>query len=376
MRSLLCITLVCWIAVVSSSTIRQTPLYEDFSTGGLSPSVWKIGKKVWGGYADQAKTIPSSGGVVPENVKVVKRNKAAASGSKYYLRLEAHGNKYQGNVYGIDFEGERRTDEEGKKRVGAVIATQDYFASGAYEVRAKLTRYAPDQHHGGGVCNAFWTFSYQSFPQGDPQWKDTPESHGGDYVKNHEIDIEIPGGRKISFNYSLLTYWQGVNGDSRGKKPYGLYQGQQHGYDEFISIQKDNGKDLRRSSLTGPDGRTGWHVFRFEWHTVNGTRHIRYVFDGVEVHDSKNDDKLKGPLGTGTTGDFYVPFVGSRFWLGVWFPYSFQNHWTGEPEFDVDAMLVDYVKIEPYNEAGDVVPHETGAERGWAATSEYPKRPQ
>lgn len=57
----------------------------------------------------------------------------------------------------------RRTDAEGKKRVGAVIVTNNYFASARYEVRAKLTRYPENQDWGGGVVNGFWTFHSEIF---------------------------------------------------------------------------------------------------------------------------------------------------------------------------------------------------------------------
>ncbi len=57
---------------------------------------------------------------------------------------------YVGDVYGVRREGERRDDEEGKKRVGAAIVTQDFFGSSRVEMRAKLTRFQTGTDSGGG----------------------------------------------------------------------------------------------------------------------------------------------------------------------------------------------------------------------------------
>jgi len=278
---------------------------------------------------------------------------------------------------GIDYDGERTT----KQRVGAMIATSEYIGSGAYEVRAKLTRYSPGNAIGGGVCNSFYTFNYQSIKQGERGWKDTPESRGTDYAINHEIDIEIPGNtmgdnRVISFNSALYTYWRGINGNGYGKKPYALWNGTSNGYDEYLSNNYKVGSDLRQSPSVGPDGQNGWRTYKFEWHTAQNKSSVQYYIDGKLTFDSRNDAPLKGPLGSGTTGDFYVPFVASRFTIAAWFPYANGNHWAGEPEFDTDAMLIDYIKIVPYNEKGDGKPRETTPDKGWSSLEEYPKAPK
>src|SRR5690606_13413906 len=95
----------------------------------------------------------------------------------------AHGDLYEGPVMGINKDGSIRTDG---KRVGAAIATAYYFGSGRYEVRMKVP---PEL----GVCTAIWTFHYQEFYPGDPQYREKPVGGKDYYAINHEIDMEFPG---------------------------------------------------------------------------------------------------------------------------------------------------------------------------------------
>ncbi|PRP86772.1 hypothetical protein PROFUN_02921 [Planoprotostelium fungivorum] len=392
--------------------IDRQPLYEDFSSGKLDPSLWKVGESYTCHH-------PGSGGVVPDNVMIVNRalrgsdsritSTTSAYNSSYYLRLEVHGNNYTGDVMGVFPNGSRRADVNGNKRVGAMITTNNYYASGSYQVRAKLTRFADPVSGGGGVVNAFWTFHYEEYGATDPNFKCMPvgcwyrRAMNADtyYARNHEIDIEIPGhnnpnGDGISFSKSLFNYWQGENGDSTGRAPYCLWNGTQwqpgtlcncvddasvEGWDQYKSNSIQHSRDLRYGGEVGPDGEDGWHVFRIDWHTANSS--VMYWVDGVLLHNSTSDGLMKGPDNTSaTTGFAYVPFIAGRFTIGAWFPYgnnplrpTIPVHWAGEPLFDMDALLIDWVKITPYNETGEWTPRETYPDTGYAALNEYPITP-
>ena len=69
-----------------------------------------------------------------------------------------------------------------------------------------------------GVCSAFWTFHYQEFYPGDPQYVEKPVGGQDWYAINHEIDIEFPGRpgaapTDISFERFLANTWVGENDD-------------------------------------------------------------------------------------------------------------------------------------------------------------------
>ena len=134
--------------------------FDDFSGDALDTGKWLVAEKMWGGW---------NGGVVPENVSV-------SSGT---LKLEGHGNLYTGDVQGCN------KNLPGGIRTGAAIATRDYYASGCYEVVAKV---APVF----GACSAIWTFEYEEYDKDSEEYKNYPDQTGKLAIVNHEIDIELP----------------------------------------------------------------------------------------------------------------------------------------------------------------------------------------
>ena len=281
--------------------------YDDFSSGEVDTNRWFAANKNWGGK-DKATGQDYNGGVVPENLYV----------RDGLLHCEAHGNWYEGEILGIAKNGSARSDG---KRVGACAVTKDYFASGSYEIRAKV---APSS----GVCCTMWTFEYEELNPGEEGFK----GHEDYYVVNHEIDIEMPGRpagphENISYEYALCNTWVG-----EWDEEYTT------GYTKLATRQDDG----------------NFHTYRFDWHTggtdpVTGTnipKRVDFYFDGVLTR-------------TNTT---HIPTKAGRLWVGAWFP----NGWAGSPEFDTDVFTIDYVKITPFNEPGDQPAHETYGADGLA----------
>ena len=168
-----------------ASAYSNEPFFDTFEGEKLSDA-WLVAHKQWGGSA--------AGSVVADNVRMVDGK----------LVLTAHGDLYDGPVRGINKDLSQRPDG---KRTGAAIATNLYYASGSYEIRMKV---APTL----GVCSAIWTFHYQEYYPGDPEY----DGGGEYYAINHEIDIELPGRKgaaheDISFDRALLNTWRGENDD-------------------------------------------------------------------------------------------------------------------------------------------------------------------
>ncbi|MFD2115347.1 glycoside hydrolase family 16 protein [Paenibacillus yanchengensis] len=297
-------------------TIPEDGFFDDFSTPSLDPGNWMIAKKNWGGQL--SKTTSFNGGVVPQNVKLRNNN----------LVLEAHGNYYNGPVMGMNKNGSLRTDG---KRVGAAIATTNYYASGKYEVRMKI---APDP----GVASALWTFHYEELYPADPGFicKEVGcEGDDGYYAINHEIDIEFPGRpgpahEDFSFSKALLNTWVGENED------------------EYTT---------NYTSLAAPQNDGQFHTYRFDWHTGDADETARVEF--------YIDDELVNTTYT------HIPTRASRFWIGAWFPRS----WAGKANFNTSQLEVDWVKITPFHEAGDESVMESifPGSYDFAEYAEYPK---
>lgn len=209
-------------------------------------------------------------------------------------RFHAHGDHYEGPVRGLN--GDRSPRPNGK-RTGAALYSREAFASGRYEVRMKV---APEL----GVCSALWTYHYEDRQPGPGE-----EPH----ALNHEIDIELPGRPgpgidDISFSRALMVTWIGL------------------AEDEHTTVY---------AYLGAPQNDGQFHTYRFDWHT--GGRNIEprvefYVDDGL--------------IATTRT---HVPTHAGHFWIGAWFP----REWAGTPDFTSTEMVVDWVRITPFGEAGD-----------------------
>ena len=139
-----------------------------------------------------------------------------------------------------------------------------------------------------GVCNAIWTYYY---------------GRGGE--DNHEIDIELPGhktpgGGEIGYDRVLNTNW--------------------------LSERRSTSKGIITET---PANDGDWHIYRFDWHTAPTPR-IDYYVDGVLTHSETN----------------LVPSYKGLFWIGAWLP----RNWCGQPDFEVDYMMVDWFAFTPFNQ--------------------------
>lgn len=280
--------------------------FDDFSGNALDTGKWLVAEKMWGGW---------NGGVVPENVSV-------SSGT---LKLEGHGNLYTGDVQGCN------KNLPGGIRTGAAIATRDYYASGCYEVVAKV---APVL----GACSAIWTFEYEEYDKDSEEYKNYPDQTGKLAIVNHEIDIELP---TANADFDTPTF--------RAAR-FNTYEMENRSKSHFQTLPE-----------AVDDGQ--WHTYRFDWHTGDANEQARVDFyvDGQLLYTSYE----------------HIPTHASRLWLGIWFPASKDSDgdgfgdtgWTGTADFDTAVFEIDSVRITPYCEAGDTVGNETYPKDGWAADS-------
>lgn len=279
------------------SAAAEDVFFDDFSGGSLDTGKWLIAEKNWGGtVTENGVTVDYNGGVRAENVALSNEN----------LVLTGCGNRYEGDVRGINRDGSLRADG---KRCGAAIATKEYFASGSYEIRAKI---APEL----GCCSAMWTFEYEE-----------DDADGALRITNHEIDIEFPGrdaADDLSLRHALCTTW----------------------------VTEEDYKT--KSVLCGDQTDGAFHTYRFDWHTGSDTEtpRVEFYFDGVLTH----------------TAYEHIPTNAGRFWLGLWFP----KGWAGTPDFEKAVFEIDYAKITPFHEAGDTPQNETYPNDGWATVPVTP----
>lgn len=290
-------TMVLCTPVYASNNVSDI-FYDDFNGNTLDTNKWLIADKSWGG---------NNGGVVPENVSV----------SNGTLKLEGHGNNYKGNVAGHN--------QPTGIRTGAAIATRNYYASGSYEIVAKV---APEL----GACSAMWTFEYEEYYPGDPEYEASGKT-GQYYAVNHEIDIELPTANK---NHSTPSFEAA----------------------RFNTFIEENGYSMKEDlPYAVNDGK--YHTYRFDWHTED--KHVDYYVDDYYMCTSRTQ----------------VPTNAGRFWVGLWFPTSIdadhdgicETGWTGTADFDTTVFEIDSVKITPFHESGDTPQKESFPYDGWAIDS-------
>lgn len=318
--------------------------FDDFSSGRLDPHRWLVSGKSWGG---------DNGGVSPLNVQLV--HDVDDGEEIIALRLGANGDFYEGPI-----------ENAGRKtRVGAAIATRDYYASGRYEVRARI---APEQ----GVCTAFWPFHYIDYqPAQDAYW------HEPNPRRNTEIDWEFPtdlhGNEAEAAEYGIdpdAFSFTNARSNSWGGQFGG--EGGEHKGRKVILDESGEVIDLAVDALYGE-----YHTFTIEWHSGadNGKETIERLAGSIGSVRWYIDGILIDELDDVAFGQGNVPFRGARFWLGTWFPaagYGDATGWTGDPLFETTEAHIAWVRITPFNEPRDTWVSETVPNLAWAVPAAYP----
>jgi hypothetical protein len=310
-----------WSPISSSKPTAQPGFTEDFTgtTGTpLNTSRWLVSQKQWGG-ANQ--------GVVPENLEL----------QCGLMRFHGHGSAYAGSVVG----------EDGitKTLAGSAIATKEYYASGQYDVVAKL---AP-----GGIVSAFWPYHYIEdatygfdFPNG---WAT---------IQNTEIDWEFPSNIRCNgtisttpaiFDANCNTYGSKCDGTNIASSP-APYDPYSTGYSYRKNI----------SAVTGADAAAAYHIYTIKWHSGGGgvTPSVEWLIDGISIQKE--------------TRPHYVPYRAARFWIGVWYG---KACWSGAQNHSDIFMDVKSVTVTPYNEVNDRYESESDPFVGYAPLPFYPLYP-
>ncbi len=279
------------IRILNNVKFDEDNLFFDDFTNGVDYDNWIIGSGAWGN---------GNGGVVPDNVFYTDDG---------VLLLRGNGLHYtKGEVKGLGMLKDGRN-------TGAALISKFLTGPGRYEIKMKpLGRL--------GACTAFWTYNNITDP------------NGGENL-NHEIDIEMPGGKNdgiISFKNVLNT--------------------------NYITESFSTSKDVNYESITSDaiyfnDGN--FHTFGFDWYTNPGL--IVYFCDGIVT----------------AVSDVFIPDLLSRLWLGVWFPNN--AGFVGESLFETDYMQVDWVKYLPFDESQPFTEQDASISVNAALEREYPSSP-
>ena len=343
------VVLVLLAVVAASSLPAQVPpipvgarlaLSEDWSSGKVEGSRWYVPRRKWGA---------GNNGVSPENVRVARDPLLG----RPVLVCQANGDLYDGPVVGA---GGR------KARVGGMVVSRDFLASGRFEVEFRIG--SATAHPGGpsdparpaGCVPAVWTYGYRMVKaSGSPERFDPSNP------------LYNPQMRKWG---DANEYWSEIDFPefgSKGEFDQGLYN-------TFLQNKHQSRSFDVRPAI---DGR--WHTLVTEWRTglvplpgvkdrqVVAAEGFHWVADAAVPFNAYLGNPLRrlGPdayaVCAGLRATHYldgrkvgenptfVPSMAAQLTLGVWLP-----EWAGPAAWAVSEARFGRIRVWQYGDPGDV----------------------
>ncbi|MCB1131167.1 MAG: glycoside hydrolase family 16 protein [Verrucomicrobiae bacterium] len=319
-------------------------LEEDWSEGRIDPARWYLPRKKWG---------QGNHGVSPENVRI--EREMIAGKERHILVCQANGDLYDGPVIG--YEG-RRT------RVGGIVVTRGFFASGRYEVVMKIGGVEPrdggpaDPMRPKGAVPAVWTYGYRyvtvtkegmdSFHAGEPLYNPHLKAYGVG-ANEYWSELDFPEfGKGGDFDKALYNTFLQNKHQPRTFEVKPMIDGRYHtlttewrtklvpieGVSDSQVVEKDGYHWVHDRAvpfdqyLGNPLKRLGKD--RYAVHA--GDRAVHYL-DGVKVAENPT----------------FVPSMAAQLNLGVWLP-----GWGGPAPWKQSTVSFGPVRIWQYFDPGDV----------------------
>ncbi len=315
---------------------------EYWSGNGIDSDRWYVPRKMWG---------QGNNGVTPQNVRIETDDVWGLE--RPVLVCQANGDLYDGQVTGYG---------GAKPRVGGIVVTRDFHASGRYEVAMKIGRATAlaggpaDPTRPVGAVPAVWTYGYRyvsvssdfdSFHPEQPLYNPLMKVYGN--ANEYWSELDFP-----EF---------GANGDF----DIGLYN-------TFLQ-NKHQGSSFNVTPMI--DGE--YHILTTEWRTglvqiagvtdaqVIESGGYHWIQDKAISYNLYYGNPLKR-LGTnqyavcmGTRADHYidgrkvgenltfVPSMAAQLTFGVWLP-----GWGGVAPWKQSTVSFGPVRIWQYHDPGDV----------------------
>lgn len=314
--------------------------FEEDWSAGIKPDRWYALRKKWG---------DGNHGVVPENVRIVRDD------GRPVLECVAHGDRYDGPVKGLH----GRVD-----RVGGVLVSKPFFASGRFEVAMKVGSETAvegnpaDPRHPKGTVPAIWTFAYR--------WVQVPKEKKGEFVPAEPLyNPHMP-----AYGIAANEYWSELDFPEYGKD--GDFTKAM--YNTFCQ----NRHEPKMHDVGGAaDGR--WHTYVTDWRThlvpAEGIRDAQVVehegFWWIRDKSVPFDRYLGNPLKRAgpdryllyagsvarhwidgrkvAENDRFVPCMAAQLNIGVWLP-----NWAGPAPWKTSSVRFGRIRVWQFGDAGDV----------------------
>ena len=322
----------------------QLVFEEDWSTGTIDSGKWYFLHRKWG---------KGNNGVVKNNVFL--STDMVNGKNKNVLICRGHGDDYQGPVVGW---------QGNKTRVGGVIVSKQFFASGRYDVVMKIGSVKrkksnpKDPVRPIGMVPAIWTYAYR--------WVQAPEIQAKDFI----ADIPLYNPHLNRHDYNANEYWSEIDFPEFGKRQnmeqglYNTFMQNKHQRRKYSTSAVVDGQyhtmttiwrthlvpmpDLKDEQFIKYDGYYWIQDKQVDYESYLGQPFKKLSKDNYAVYRGKSathyiDGKFVG------ANLQWVPSMAAQLNIGVWFP-----EWGGQAPWAKSSISVASVKVWQYNDPGDV----------------------
>lgn len=317
---------------------------EDWSSGKVDPQRWYVPRKMWG---------EGNSGVSPENVRV--ESDTVEGKTRNVLVCQANGDLYEGPVVG--YNGQRT-------RVGGMVVTRGFFASGRYEIVMKIG--GTTQLDGGpddstrpkGAVPALWTYGYRyvtvprsgmdAFQASEPLYNPSMKAYGGG-ANEYWSEVDFPEfGKAGDFDKALYNTFLQNKHQSRTGDVRPMIDGKYHtlttdwrtrlipveGVADSQVIEKDGFYWIQDPAVSF-DRYFGNPLKRLgkDHYAVYAGQRVDHYLDGKKVAENPT----------------FVPSMAAQLTLGVWLP-----GWGGPAPWKQSTTSFASVRIWQFGDEGDV----------------------
>ena len=172
--------------------------------------------------------------------------------------------------------------------------------------------------------------------------------YGNVGVDEADVIVALGGdGMMLHTVHDLMYKDVPIYGMNRGSVGFMMNEYAEEGLPERLAKAEVIKLHPLRMEATDTEGRVHDHLAINEVSLLRETRQaarIRIIVDGV----ARLDEMMCDGVLVATNRD-HVPNIASRLWIAAWFP----RDWAGTPQFDESEVVVDWVRITPFNEDGD-----------------------
>jgi hypothetical protein len=318
-------------------------LDEDWSSNKIDLDRWYLPRRMWG---------QGNHGVTPDNVRLAPDT--VNNHAQTVLVCEAHGDRYDGPVAGYGGD---------KTRVGSMIVSKAFFASGRFQVVMKIGSVQP--HDGApadprlpiGTVPAIWTYAYryvsaprerrQEFAPGVPPYN--PLMRVGGRGNEYWSELDFPEfGKNGKFDRPLYNTFCQNRHEPKEFNVTGVADGNYHTFTTEWRTQLKPLPNITDSQVVQQGGL--WWI-----------NDKSVPFDQYLGNPLKRLDKDKYALYAGDRVDHwidgrkvaensrFVPSMAAQLTLGVWLP-----KWAGEAPWSTTTISFASVKVWQFDDPGDV----------------------